>query len=153
MGGVFYAYGNYDQAERIFERAVNLKPDWSNGRYNWAAALREKGDYAFAMQQLQATLSLVEPDSNDFQKVSAEIEELRKKLAPEEGVATPSGELETLTPPQEAPEGIEPPLELEEEAKPEITPLPTMTPSPSPTITTTGISPTPPASPTPTPFF
>jgi len=148
LGGVFYAYGNYEQAEKIFERAVELKPDWANARYNLASSLREQQKYGRALQELNVALSLVEPDSNDFQKVNAEIEDLRAKMKPEEKTATPSGQLETLTPPEAAPTGIEPKIELEKEAGPEISPTatPTTAPRVSPTATPTinpTISPTP----------
>src|SRR5262249_27695850 len=39
VGGIFYAAGQYDQASQIFAQAVNLKPDFSNARYNYANAL------------------------------------------------------------------------------------------------------------------
>ena len=125
LGGVYYGFGNYDEAERLFRVAVNLKPDLASAHYNLAAALRENENFLPAAQEMQVTLSLVEPETNDFTKVAQELEELREKIASLTPEATPAGELETLTPPTEPPAGIEPPLELEEEAAPEI-------PSPAP---------------------
>lgn len=120
LGGVYYGFGNYDEAERLFRVAVDLKPDLANAHYNLAAALRENEKYLPAAQEMQVTLSLVEPETNDFTKVAQELEELRKKIALETPEATPAGELETLAPPAQPPAGIKPPLELEKESAPEI---------------------------------
>lgn len=133
LGGIYYTLGNFDEAERIFRLAVDLKPDFANAHYNLASALREKGQFLPAAQEMQITLSLVEPNTNDFDKVTQELDDLRKKISLEAPEATAPAELETLSPPATPPAGIEPRLELGEEAEPEISPLP----SPSPTVTPT----------------
>lgn len=145
LGGVYYGLGNYDEAERQFRIGVDLKPDLANAHYNLAAALREKEEYQKAAQEMQVTLSLVEPETNDFEKVSQELEDLKSKVALETP-EVPPGELETLSPPSTPPAGIKPPLELPEEAEPEISPRPSPTETPeeeealeeiSPTVTLT----------------
>ncbi|PJC33876.1 hypothetical protein CO051_00810, partial [Candidatus Roizmanbacteria bacterium CG_4_9_14_0_2_um_filter_39_13] len=36
LGGIYYLFENYDEAQKLFEQAVSLKPDWSNAHYNLA---------------------------------------------------------------------------------------------------------------------
>jgi len=132
LGGIFYALKNYDEAVRQFSLAVNLKPDYANAHYNLAAALKEKGQTAEAVRELEQTLSLVEFNSNDFKKVSQELEELKAKLPKEQKAASPSGQLETLTPPATPPAGLKPPIELPETAAPPVSSSPTPTPTPTP---------------------
>jgi hypothetical protein len=81
---------------------------------------------------METALSLVPADSQDYQKAQEELTALKKKLGEkaEKAAQTPS---ESLVPPEPAPTGIKPPLELPEEAQPEITPTPTSEPTPTPT--------------------
>lgn len=136
LGGVYYALGNFDEAERIFRIAVDLKPDFANGHYNLASALRQKSQFLPAAQEMQIALSLVEPNTNDFEKVTQELTDLREKISLEAPEATAPAQLETLSSPATPPAGIEPRLELGKEAEPEITPIlspttaPTAIPSP-----------------------
>jgi len=120
LGGVYFALKNYDEAIRQFTIAVNLKPDFANGHYNLAAAFREKGMIAEAVREMEQTRGLVEFGSNDYQKTSQELEDLRAKLPKEEKVASPSGQPETLTPPATPPAGLKPPLKLPETAAPPV---------------------------------
>jgi tetratricopeptide (TPR) repeat protein len=114
LGGLFYALGNYDQAIRAFELAVVAKPDLANSHYNLAAALREKGDIEAAIEQMTVVLSLVDPESEDYQIALAELENLENRQT--------AGELEgseNLQPPQGPEEpALEPPLELPEDSNP-----------------------------------
>ena len=125
LGGVFYGLKNYEQAQRQFEIAVNLKPDLANAHYNLAAALKEKGELELAKQQLEVTLALVEVGSADYERVKNELTTLKQGLVAKE--ATPSAGLEEIAPPETPSAGIEPPLELGKEAGPEITPSPQQT--------------------------
>ena len=113
LGGVYFALGRYDDAVRVFELAVLSKPDLANSHYNLAAGYREKGEIEKAIEQMNAVLSLVEKDSQDYQVAKAELENLEKRRpATEEGS-------ENLTPPAPAEEPvISPPLTLPEEAIP-----------------------------------
>lgn len=140
LGGVLYSLKNYDGAVQQFTLAVNLKPDWANAHYNLAAALREKGDFQNAFNQMQNTLALVDPNSNDFNKASAELEELRKKLPPVK--TTTEGKPETLTEPAGKAVEVKPKIELPaEQAAPEIPA--TETPTPTEGIKPTETKPTP----------
>jgi tetratricopeptide (TPR) repeat protein len=128
LGGIFYLAENYAQAERLFEQAVNLKPDWSNAHYNLAWSKYQQGKYQEALFSMQQVLSLIDAEANeeDMQKVQEEIAMIQEKVseqtadqeqATEEDTPTeePSDESELSLPEQE--EG-EPIIDLPEEAAP-----------------------------------
>lgn len=121
LGGLYYSQKNFQQAANLFAQAANLKPDYANARYNLANTLREAGDFENAKKEYEVTLSLVEIGSNDYQKVSEELEEV-KKLIPPPTSSDEGGDIqpETLITPIPPSEGINPPLELPNEG-PEIT--------------------------------
>ena len=131
LGGIYYALGNWDEATKSFEQAVFLKSDFANAHYNLAAALREKGDFTRATQEMTAVLSLVPQDSDDYQKASSELDALKKKLA-EEAEKTGKKPSETLNQPEPLPAGIKPPLDLPAEVQPEISPSPAPEATPTP---------------------
>ncbi|MCX6730709.1 MAG: hypothetical protein NTZ55_02590 [Candidatus Roizmanbacteria bacterium] len=85
LGGVLYGYKQYDDASRLFEQAVALKPDWPNAEYNYAWAEYQKGDYTKAATAMQACVSLLNPskDAADYKKAVADLEEFKKKIPTE----------------------------------------------------------------------
>jgi tetratricopeptide (TPR) repeat protein len=114
LGGLLYGQQEWTEAALVFAQAANLKQDWANAHYNLANALRESGDLQGAKREYETTQTLVKIDSNDYLKVTQELEELKKRLptpTPSKKIAVP----ETLVTPAPAAEGIEPPLELPEE--------------------------------------
>lgn len=122
LGGLYYSQKNFQQAANLFAQAANLKPDYANAHYNLANTLREAGDYQGAKGEYEVVLSLVQIDSNDYQKVSQELDEVKKLIpsptpVPDKTALQP----ETLLTPAPPAEGINPPLELPNEG-PEITP-------------------------------
>lgn len=123
LGGLFYSVRNFDQALNLFSQAANLKQDYANAHYNLANALREKGDLQNAKREYEVTQSLVPIDTNDYQKVTAELEEVKRRLAPSPTPTAKPGKPETLSTPQPPAEGIKPPLELPNEGPP-ISPTP-----------------------------
>lgn len=130
LGGLYYGLNNFEAAADQFKVAVSLKPDLANAYYNLAAAYREQEKYAEAYQMMQSVISLVPPDSADWQKAKEELDELAEKLpAPEAAVS----EEEVLTGPEPLPSPVmEKPLELPEESGPEESGLEAITPTPSP---------------------
>lgn len=120
LGGIYYALGRYDDAIDSFKLAVLAKPDLANSRFNLAVAYRDKKEYAKALAEMKAVLSLVDEASPDYKTVQDEIAKLEPFVKEtEKETAAKAG---TLTPPQKAPEPvIEPPLELPEEATPPAT--------------------------------
>jgi len=141
LGGLYYALGDFESAQRQFEVAVELKPDHANAHYNLAAAYKAQEKWEKAILETKTVLSLVEPNSTDFEKAKKELEELEAKLPkPDEalpvGEETEQGQLQEISP---IPTPQVSPIQLpEEEAAPEI---PTglmegITPEKSPSPTT-----------------
>lgn len=143
QGGTYYALGDFDTAIGFFKQAVALKPDWANAHYNLSAALREKKDYQGAIVEMQKTLDLVPPGSNDYSKASAELDALKQALtgAKQNGgsqssseTATKSGSERTLEKPSPLPTpAIKPPLKIgSDSGLPASSPTPEPSPSPKP---------------------
>lgn len=115
LGGVYYALKNYDEAQRLFAQAVQLKPDWANAYYNLAWANYQKQDYIQAATAMNTVLKLLEKnkDSADYKKAAADLEDFKAKIPTAE--STGSGELKLpQPPPQELPK-----LNLPKSASPE----------------------------------
>lgn len=98
VGGVYYQAKNYDMAVRFFDDAVSIKPDFGNGLYNLAIALREKGSLTEAVAVAERLVALLQdkPDSKDYQVASDLLKELKEKApsTSQPTTATPSGALE-----------------------------------------------------------
>lgn len=124
LGGLFFSLGNFDSAQRQFEIAVNLKPDHANAHYNLAAVYKAQEKWQNAVLELQTVLSLVEPNSSDFDLVKKELAEAEAKLPKEEPVKPEEGtggkEEGVLQQPEPLPEPQISPVELpaEESAPP-----------------------------------
>lgn len=80
-GSIYYATKNYDLAVRFYSDSVNLKPDYVNGYYNLALALRDKGDLQNAKLIAEQTLSLLQKDlgSQEFKTSSSQLKETKVK--------------------------------------------------------------------------
>lgn len=105
LGGLFYTAKKYELAIDLFKSAINLKPDYANAYYNLAYAYKEKGEYQNAVSMMETVLTLVNKDSNDFQKAKSDLEEFKKLLpTPTQGEKpTPTVKPETLSLPSPAP--------------------------------------------------
>lgn len=123
LGGVYYGAGNWDEAIRMFQQAVFLKPDWPNVYYNLAWSYAKKEDYQQAAATMETVLKLVNPatDKTDYDKAQAELDEFKKKIPKQaEKPATTSqpqpANLNLPTPPATK---IQPKIELPKNASPE----------------------------------
>ena len=133
LGGIYYSQQNFDQAINFFLQATNLKADWALAHYNLANALRERGAFIDAKREYEITQSLVKIDSADYQKVTSELEEIKKKIPAAAENPAPPAQPETLKVPERVKEVIKPPLQLPEEGQPPITPSPEL-PLAEPTV-------------------
>lgn len=126
LGGVLYGFKQYDDASRLFEQAIALKPDWPNAQYNYAWTAYQKGDFAKAAQAMQSTVGLLNPkkDAADYKKAAADLEEFKKKVPVETQTQEKTGaeaaqSKETLSlPPTSVPQ-VEPKISLPKTASPE----------------------------------
>ena len=80
LGGLLFAAGNYEAADRVFEEVVKAKPDFANGWYNWAHTARQINRIDYAVERLSQALVLVPVDSGDYETASKELEEWKKEL-------------------------------------------------------------------------
>lgn len=133
LGGLHFAGKNYDEAIRLFQAAVDLKPDLPNAHYNLAAAYREKGDYQRALVAMQNVLNTLDRTSPDYSKASSELAELQKKVNVTPTPAPPASAASELVAPKPLPSPrISPPIELPAELGPDSTPSPSPQPTPTP---------------------
>ncbi|MBI2008364.1 tetratricopeptide repeat protein [Candidatus Amesbacteria bacterium] len=130
LGGLHFAGKNYDEAIRLFQQAVDLKPDLANAHYNLSAAYREKGDYPKALVAMQNVLNLLDRTSTDYTKAGSELAELQKKVNVTPTPAPVTATESELVAPKPLPSPkISPPIELPSELGPNATPSPTPNPN------------------------
>ena len=98
VGGVYYQAKNYDLAVRFFDDTVALKPDYANGLYNLAIALRDKGNLTEGISIAEKLVAQLQdkPDSEDYKTASKLLNELKEKTPSQTQppAATPSAALE-----------------------------------------------------------
>lgn len=80
LGGIYYQLGQYDNAIRQFQIAVNLKPDYPNAYYNLGHAYEAKGDLQNALTNYENVRNLVQNDKTNLDKINSEIDTLNAKL-------------------------------------------------------------------------
>jgi len=83
-GNIMMSAKQYREAEALFLQAANLKPDWNVPYYSLASLYKVNKAYPQAAQALQKTIELTSPESEDYKKLTAELEEI-KPLLPKEG--------------------------------------------------------------------
>ncbi|MFA9288283.1 MAG: tetratricopeptide repeat protein [Weeksellaceae bacterium] len=128
LGGVFYLLQDYQSAQRLFEQAVVLKPDWANAHYNLAWSYYQNKQYDGAVEQMQLVLGLLDPakeqaDYKQAQKDLAEFQKAREANQPETEQTTTQedGAEADLTLPTPPVASVEPKLDLPDTASPEAT--------------------------------
>lgn len=133
LGGVYYLLESYDDAQRLFEQAVTLKPDWANAHYNLAWAYYRQEQYQAAIAQMEQVLALTDRETNkaDYDQATKDLAEFRKnapqQAADGETEATESADLnetsselqEDLGLPTPPVATVEPRIELPQDASPE----------------------------------
>lgn len=115
---IYHVNKNYDLAVRFYSDAINLKPDYTNGYYNLAVVLKEKGDLQNAQTIAEQAQTLLQKElgsadylnassdvkatkSNDYKTVNdllaqikAEIGNTAKNQGAEEGTTQKTGALQ-----------------------------------------------------------
>lgn len=99
LGSFYYSLGNYDEALRLFEQSVAVKPDWSNAYYNLAWAAYQKKDYQRAVNEMQNVLNTIDKKQfqKDYEKAQTDLEEFKKKMS-ENSKETSKTQIETTSP-------------------------------------------------------
>lgn len=109
FGGLMFAAGGYDEADRLFEQVVSLKSDLANGWYNWAYTAKKKNNLAAAINRLNQALTLVPADSGDYDTASKELEAWKKEydalVKKQSEAASQQKQAETLKLPEALPSG------------------------------------------------
>jgi tetratricopeptide (TPR) repeat protein len=156
VGAVYYTAKNYDMAVRFFTDSINLKPDYINGYYNLAIALRDKGELDNAQLVAEQTVALLQESINkegksrtaellretqikDYNTAVQLLNDIKEKkdsgVETEEETGLQNPDLPSIDVPNlENPPGtIEPPEvgENPEVDLPELTPSVTSTPTPN----------------------
>lgn len=88
LGGIYYQLGQWEEAQRNFQIAISLKPDFANGYYNLGHALESKGDLQNALAVYKTVQSLVAEDKQSLEQIIKEIQALEQKIA--QGTSTPT---------------------------------------------------------------
>lgn len=120
LGGLYYSLNNFEEAGKLFEQAIALKPDWPNAHYNLAWADYQRGNYKRAVSEMENTLSLLDPKKNkgDYEKAKQELEKFKEKLPKEEQTGSSEAKPAQLNLPTPIP-SITPQISLPKEASPE----------------------------------
>ncbi len=141
LGGVYYQLGQYSNAAREFQVAINLKPDYANAYYNLGHAYEQLGNYTQAMAAFETVKQLVADNAANTKTINAEIANLTKleasKNSGQTAQAAPSTQISPIPQNQQQPIGVNKPTATLPQRNPKATiPGPTVSPVvTSPTIT------------------
>lgn len=79
LGGVYLQAENPQQAATLFQQAVQLKPDYANGYYNWAKALEQLERFDLAYQAYQKALENLDSSSDTYIQVQKEMSAIEQQ--------------------------------------------------------------------------
>lgn len=80
MGGIYYQLSEWEKAQRQFQIAAQLKPDYANAYYNIGHVLEQKGDLKNALAYYQAVKQLIAKDKKSIEKIDEEIKKLQERI-------------------------------------------------------------------------
>lgn len=81
-GGIMMSLGQYEQANLLFNQAINIKPDWNNAYYNMANLFFTLKNYPRAREELGKSLNFTPPDTDDYRRIKSELDQLNNLLSP-----------------------------------------------------------------------
>ncbi len=102
LGGIYYQLGQWDNAQRQFQVAINLKPDFANAYYNYGHVLENKNDLQNALVYYQTVATLVTNDQTNLKLINDEIKSLQERIGSQAGGKQVEGTT-GLTPSQNQP--------------------------------------------------
>lgn len=124
LASFYRSVGNNDQALKVFEQAVTLKPDFANAYYNMADIYKAKGEKQNQYALLTKVLTLLPQDQAEYAKVKADTDALA------EDIKADLAKQEAAKPKEKAAE-----TPVETKVKATATPAPTPTATPAATTT------------------
>jgi tetratricopeptide (TPR) repeat protein len=156
LGGLLYAAGQYEEADRMFEQVVTNKNDYANGWYNWAYSAKKLNKLANAVDRLSQALTLVPATSGDYEQASTELatwkkeydEAVKKYNEQVKAAEEEAKKAETLTTPEPLPTGnveSQIPIPSGGDIQPPVVNQENQTPLPTSEIQQPTVSPTSPA--------
>lgn len=94
LGGVYFLLESYDDAQRLFEQAVSLKPDWGNAHYNLSWTYFRQENYAAAVRQMEITISLLDRETQaaDYERAVEDLNTFREALETAQAEAADAAE-------------------------------------------------------------
>lgn len=125
LGGVYYSLKDYEEAEKLFEVAAALKPDWANAFYNLAWAQFQNKKYDNAVANLESVLKTLDKESEDYKKAQENLEAFKaaaadtKKKAQEASDSAAVRQGSDLGLPEDPKPQLSPAIQLPEDAGPE----------------------------------
>lgn len=82
LGTFYYLLGDNDNAIKVLDQAIELKPDWNVTYFNQSQIYKTKKDYPRALAYMQAGLKYTPSSSEDISKIQDEIKSLEKLIPP-----------------------------------------------------------------------
>ncbi len=92
LGGIYYGFGDYNNAINLFRQAIELKPDYANAYYNFAQTAKQLGDLESARRALIVTEKLVENKPQDLELVQEELKALDEQISSNKTAEKPTVE-------------------------------------------------------------
>jgi tetratricopeptide (TPR) repeat protein len=80
LAAVFRRAGNLDQAQRFFEQAAQLKPDYANAYFNLADVAKAQDKKEQQLTYLSKTLSLIKTSDEGYGKLKEQVDALTQEL-------------------------------------------------------------------------
>lgn len=80
VGGIYYKARSYEEAQKYFQQALELKSDWPNAYYNLAHVLFQEKKYQEAIISLEKTRALFHSNSAEYQKITKELVEFKRYI-------------------------------------------------------------------------
>lgn len=88
LGSLYLTLGDFDQALRLYEQSIQLKPDWSIGYAGYGQALAGKKQWALATQSFERAVALSEEGSEERTAIEGLLTQAREEAAKADAQAT-----------------------------------------------------------------
>jgi tetratricopeptide (TPR) repeat protein len=82
MGILFYNLGDKEQALKLINQSIDLKPNWEVPYVNLYSIYSVDKDYTRAESNLKQAIALINPSSPDYEKLQIELNKLSERVSP-----------------------------------------------------------------------